>query len=107
VTFEDIVEEIVGEFTTTIPGGQQGIAWDERREVSLDATTSLRVINRRLSTKFPLDGPKTLNGFILELLQELPEANVSLKFGELVIEVTQVEDNSIRSVRLKQLAAPA
>ena len=107
VTFEDIVEEIVGEFTTTIPGGQQGIAWDEQREVSLDATTSLRVINRRLGTKFPLDGPKTLNGFILELLQELPEANVSLKFGELVIEVTQVEDNSIRSVRLKQLAALA
>ena len=106
VTFEDIVEEIVGEFTTTIPGGQQGIAWDEQREVSLDAATSLRVINRRLGTKFPLDGPKTLNGFILELLQELPEANVSLKFGELVIEVTQVEDNSIRSVRLKQLAAP-
>jgi Mg2+/Co2+ transporter CorB len=106
VTFEDIIEEIVGEFTTTIPGGQKGIAWDDQQEVSLDATTSLRVINRRLGTQFPLDGPKTLNGFILELLQELPEANVSLKFGELVIEVTQVEDNSIRSVRLKQLPAP-
>lgn len=106
VTFEDIIEEIVGEFTTTIPGGQKGIAWDEHQEVSLDAATSLRVINRRLGTQFPLDGPKTLNGFILELLQELPEANVSLKFAELVIEVTQVEDNSIRSVRLKRWPTP-
>jgi Mg2+/Co2+ transporter CorB len=104
VTFEDIVEEIVGEFTTTIPGGQQGIAWDDQQEVSLDAATSLRVLNRRLGVHFPLDGPKTLNGFILEMLQELPEANVSFRFGELVVEVTQVEDNSIRSARLKKLS---
>ena len=73
VTFEDIVEEIVGEFTTTIPGGQQGIAWDVTQAVTVEASTSLRILNRRLGTEFALDGPKTLNGLILEVLQELPE----------------------------------
>ena len=104
VTFEDIVEEIVGEFTTTIPGGQQGIAWDVTQAVTVEASTSLRILNRRLGTEFALDGPKTLNGLILEVLQELPEANVSLRLGNLVLEVTQVEDHAIRLVRLKRLA---
>jgi Mg2+/Co2+ transporter CorB len=105
VSFEDIVEEIVGEFTTTIPGGQQGLAWNDEQEITIEAATSLRVINRRLNTHFPLDGPKTLNGFVLELLQELPEAAVSLKFGELIIEVTQMEDHAIRTIKLKKTGA--
>lgn len=105
VSLEDIVEEIVGEFTTTVPGGQQGLAWDAQDEAALEAGVSLRILNRRLGTQFPLDGPKTLNGYVLEALQDLPEASVSLRRGDLVIEVTQVEEHAIRSIRLKRLPA--
>ena len=69
----------------------------------LDAGTSLREINRRLKLHFPLDGPKTLNGLILEELQDIPDAQVSLRFNDCVVEVVHVDEQGVRSARLFRL----
>jgi len=102
VTLEDIVEEVIGEFTTTAPGGETGQAWTDD-EVVVEGTASLRDLNRRLGTQFPVDGPRTLNGLLLDVLQELPEAPVSVRFGNLAVEIQQIEDRVIRSARLRRL----
>ena len=69
----------------------------------LDAGTALRQINRRLKLHFPLDGPKTLNGLILEELQDIPEAQVSLRFDDCVVEVVHVDEQGVRTARLFRL----
>jgi len=104
VTLEDIIEEIIGEFTTTAPGGGQDLQWSEEGEISLDGSAPLRQLNRRLGTRFPLEGPRTLTGLLLEALQELPEGCVSVRFGDVAVEVVQIQDRTIRSVRLRRLA---
>lgn len=103
LTMEDIVEEMVGEFTSAGHGGQSRTAWGEDGSVVLDASTSLREINRRLKLDLPLDGPKTLNGLILEELQDIPEAQVSLRFADCVIEVVHVDEQGVRTARLFRL----
>jgi Mg2+/Co2+ transporter CorB len=64
----------------------------------------LRDINKRLQLDFPLDGPKTLNGLMLEALQEIPEAAISVKIGGVVIEVIQVKNQAIKVVKLSRPA---
>jgi Mg2+/Co2+ transporter CorB len=103
VTLEDIIEEMIGEFTTSMPGDARADSfdWDEAEECLLDGSTTLRDINKRLHLNFPLDGPKTLNGFILEYLQEIPDAHLCMKFEGCVIEVIQVQNQSIKVVKLR------
>ncbi|MCP5266340.1 MAG: HlyC/CorC family transporter [Burkholderiaceae bacterium] len=103
VTLADIVEELVGEFTSSGPGRDAGPSWDEDGTIQLEGSVQLRELNRRLGTRFPLDGPRTLNGLVLEALQELPEADVAVRFGDIVAEVTHIEDRTIRSVKLIRL----
>ncbi len=103
LTMEDIVEEMVGEFTSAAPGMQNRTVWGKDGSVVLDAGTALRQINRRLKLHFPLDGPKTLNGLILEELQDIPEAQVSLRFDDCVVEVVHVDDQGVRTARLFRL----
>ncbi|MDR0234343.1 MAG: CNNM domain-containing protein [Zoogloeaceae bacterium] len=102
VTLEDIVEEIVGEFTTSLPGAPRPLTWGSDGTVIVDGSTTLRDLNRKLGLRFPLDGPKTLNGLIIERLEEIPEARVSLKLGEVTAEVLQAQDRSIKTVRLQK-----
>ena len=66
----------------------------------LEGATTLRDINKRLNLSFPLDGPKTLNGLLLELLQEIPDSPISVRIADCVIEVIQVQNQSIRMVKL-------
>ena len=103
VTLEDIIEEIIGEFTTSAPGGERGLRWDEDDEVMVEGAAPLRELNRRLGTDFPLDGPRTLTGLVLESIEELPEGNVSVRFGNIVVEVVQIQDRTIRSLRLHRI----
>lgn len=106
VTLEDIIEEIIGEFTTTRPGGTDSdLHWDSAGELEVDGSVSLRELNRRLGTRFPLDGPRTLNGLILEALQDLPESSVGLRFGPIVVEIQHVEDRMVRRARLRLMPA--
>jgi Mg2+/Co2+ transporter CorB len=102
VTLDDIIEEMIGEFTTSIPGAARAdtFRWDANGECLLEGTTTLRDINKQLHLNFPLDGPKTLNGFLLEFLRDIPEANVSLKIGDCVIEIVQVQNQAIKVVKL-------
>jgi len=100
VTVEDIVEEIVGEFTTTVPAAGGALRWGADGQVIVDGSVPLRMLNRRLALGFPLDGPKTLNGFLLETLEQIPDGPCSLKAGRCIVEVMQVQGQVIRSVRL-------
>ncbi|MHA4869768.1 HlyC/CorC family transporter [Duganella sp. PWIR1] len=104
VTLDDIIEEMIGEFTTSTPGASkaESFGWDTHGECILDGTTPLRDVNKRLGLNFPLDGPKTLNGMLLELLQEIPDAPISLKVDQCIIEVVQVHDQAIKVVKLRR-----
>ncbi len=105
VTLENIIEEVIGDFTTTVPGGTDaGLKWDEQGEVIVEGGVSLRELNRRLNTHFDLSGPRTLNGLVLEALQELPQAATSLRLGGVVVEIVHVEDRLVRSARLRRPA---
>jgi Mg2+/Co2+ transporter CorB len=107
VTLDDIIEEMIGEFTTSTPSATRAdsFGWDAKGECLLEGGTPLRDINKRLGLNFPLDGPKTLNGMLLELLQDIPEAPISVKFGQCIIEVVQVHDQAIKVVKLRRPAA--
>ena len=108
LTLEDIIEEIIGEFTTAAPVKASGYAWDERGAALVEGATSLRDLNRKLGLELPLDGPKTLNGLILEHLQDIPEAGVSMKISGVPMEIVQTQDRVVKTVRLfKPLPEPA
>jgi Mg2+/Co2+ transporter CorB len=102
VTLDDIIEEMVGEFTTSTPSASRAdqFGWDKQGECLLEGTTSLRDVNKRLNLTLPIDGPKTLNGLLLEELQDIPEASVSLKIADCVIEIVQVQEQAIKMVKL-------
>jgi Mg2+/Co2+ transporter CorB len=102
VTLEDIIEEMIGDFTTSMPGTARAetIAWSAKGECLLEGSTPLRDINKKLDLDLPLDGPKTVNGLLLELLQEIPESPIALKIGQCVIEVVQVQNQAIKVVKL-------
>jgi Mg2+/Co2+ transporter CorB len=106
VTLDDIIEEMIGEFTTSVPGAARSetFGWDANGEVLLEGSTPLRDINKQLGLGFPVDGPKTLNGLLLELLQEIPDSSIALKVGNCVVEVIQVHDQAIKVVKLKRPA---
>jgi Mg2+/Co2+ transporter CorB len=107
VTLEDIIEEMIGEFTTSMPGAARGdtFAWNAGGECLLEGATPLRDINKKLGLNFPLDGPKTVNGLLLEQLQEIPESPIALKIGNCVVEVVQVQNQAIKVVKLLRPAA--
>jgi Mg2+/Co2+ transporter CorB len=102
VTLEDIIEEMIGDFTTSTPSTARAdaMAWNTKGECLLEGSTPLRDINKKLGLDLPLDGPKTVNGLLLELLQEIPEFPIALKVGPCVIEVVQVQNQSIKIVKL-------
>jgi Mg2+/Co2+ transporter CorB len=101
VTLEDIIEEIVGEFTTHAPGGaSRRLRWGTEGQALVDGSSMLRDLNRRLGLSFPLDGPKTLNGLLVERLEEIPDAPCCVRFNDVVVEVVQVDEQVVRSARL-------
>jgi Mg2+/Co2+ transporter CorB len=100
VTLEDILEELVGEFTTTAPGRGDTFARGEDDSVLVEGSATLRSLNRKLGLKLPLDGPKTLNGLIVEYLRELPEPGTTVKIAGYPLEVVQTQERAIRSVRV-------
>jgi Mg2+/Co2+ transporter CorB len=100
VTLEDIIEEIIGEFTTTAPAVATGYAWDDHGSTLVEGASSLRELNRKLGLNLPLDGPKTLNGLILEHLQDIPEGGVSVKISGVPMEIVQTQDRVVKTVRL-------
>jgi len=100
LTLEDIIEEIVGDFTTSTPGLDADLNWSSENSVVVEGSRQLRDINRMLNLDFPLDGPKTLNGLILEHFQDIPEADVSLKLNDIAVEVLRTQDRSVVTARI-------
>ena len=100
VTLEDILEEIVGEFTTQSPLQTRGFFRQDDGSYLVEGSTLLRELNRKLGFQFPLDGPKTLNGLILEHLQDIPEPNTSVKIAGHPLEIVQTQDRVVKAVRV-------
>jgi Mg2+/Co2+ transporter CorB len=100
VTLEDILEEIIGEFTTHSPLQTGGFAKQADGSYLVEGATLLRELNRKLGFSFPLDGPKTLNGLILEHLQDMPEPNTSVKIAGYPLEIVQTQDRAVKAVRV-------
>jgi Mg2+/Co2+ transporter CorB len=100
VTLEDILEEIIGKFTTSLPSAGPALAWDAGGTATAEGTTPVREVNRALGLSLPTDGPKTLNGLILEHLQDIPEADVSIKIGNVPMEIVHAQGRSVKTVRI-------
>ena len=109
VTLEDMIEEFIGEFTTNAPVKAAAAEWDAEGSAVVEGTTPLRDLNRRLGLALPLDGPKTLNGLVVEYLQDIPESGVSMKIDGVRMEIVQTQDRVVKAVRLAPpgTAAPA
>nr|MBT6353995.1 CBS domain-containing protein [Pelagibacteraceae bacterium] len=100
VVLDDILEEIVGQFTSSQGETIEEIQSQSDGSYLVDPRVSIREINAELNVKLPFDSAKTLNGLILEQLQSFPQHNVSLKIGPLIIEIVQVSKQSIKLVRI-------
>jgi Mg2+/Co2+ transporter CorB len=109
VTLEDLLEEIVGEFTTDpATVGHKDVHRDASGAWLVNGSATIRALNRALGWQLPDLGPKTLNGLLLEKLENIPEPGTSLRIGALEFEVLQTVDNSIRTVRVRPIVeAPA
>jgi len=100
VTLEDILEEIVGEFTTDPADDVDDVISEGNGTFLVDGTTNIRELNRAQDWQLPTDGPKTINGLILEKLETIPEPTTCLKIEGYPIEIVATDDNRIRSVRI-------
>jgi Mg2+/Co2+ transporter CorB len=101
VTLEDILEEIIGDFTTSfLPDHSKEANVQQDGSVLIDGSANVRELNKELDWQFPTEGPKTLNGLILEYLEDIPEANISLRLAGYPIEVLEMRDNMVKTVRV-------
>lgn len=100
LTLEDIIEEFVGDFTTSLPGLGNTLTWSDEGDVIVEGSRSLREINRMLDLNLPIDGPKTLNGLIIDYLQDIPVADVGIKLAGTPMEILQTQNRSVVTVRI-------
>ena len=100
VTLEDILEEIVGEFTTD-PGYNQDIHEQKDGSYLIDASANIRDINKSLKWTLNTEGPKTINGLIIETLENIPATGTSLRIGDYTIEILQTTKQSVKTVKIR------
>jgi Mg2+/Co2+ transporter CorB len=108
VTIEDILEEIVGEFTSD-PATMmhKDVHAEADGSFVASASATIRALNRSMRWNLPTDGPKTLNGLIVEFLETIPEPGTTLKMADYMLEVLQTSDNAIKTVRIRPPPAPS
>lgn len=99
-TMEDILEEIVGEFTTNFSANSADITPQDDGSFIIDGSATIRTINKTLSWNLPTSGPKTLNGLITEALESIPDTSVCLKIHKHQMEIRQIKDNVVKTVRI-------
>jgi len=99
-TLEDILEEIVGEFTTDPAENIKDFVPQPDGSYVVDGSANVRELNRALRMELPTNGPKTLNGLILEYLETIPEPGTSLLLSGYPVEIVQIKDNAVRTVRM-------
>jgi Mg2+/Co2+ transporter CorB len=107
VTLEDILEEVVGEFTSDPATRVKNVYLDADGSVLVHGSVTVRSLNRSLGWKLPTGGPKTLNGLVLEKLQELPKPGRRLEVGNYQIEITDTRANAVKTARIRPVVAVA
>lgn len=101
VTLEDILEEVVGDFTTTMtPTPSDEVTSQNDGSFLVDGSANIRDINKEMNWDFPTDGPKTLNGLILEYLEHIPESSLSIRLSGYPVEIVEVQDNRIKTAKV-------
>ncbi|SES95207.1 HlyC/CorC family transporter [Thalassotalea agarivorans] len=101
VTLEDILEEIVGDFTTTkTPTPSEEVTPQPDGSFLIDGSANIRDVNKEMDWQLPTDGPKTISGLIIEHLEDIPQAKLSAKIGGYPVEIVDLSDNMIKTVRI-------
>ncbi|MBC7757167.1 MAG: DUF21 domain-containing protein [Bdellovibrio sp.] len=100
VTLEDILEEVIGDFTTQSPSRIGSYRQEADGSWLVDGSSSLRDMNKKLNLTLPLDGPRTLNGLIIEHFEDIPEAGTSFKVNQHTIEIVQTQDRIVKTVKI-------
>lgn len=100
VTLEDILEEIVGNFTTNLSEETENIHPQTDGTFLIDGTATIREINRTLGWNLPTDGPRTLSGLLTEILETIPDSTLGVRLPHHFAEIVQVKDNLIKTVRM-------
>jgi len=104
VTLEDLLEEIVGEFTSDTSALHKDVHREKSGTFIVNASASVRTLNRKMGWTLPTSGPRTLNGLIVEYLETIPDAGTSLRINDYSIDILQTGDNAVKTVRLKPIA---
>jgi Mg2+/Co2+ transporter CorB len=107
VALEDILEEIVGEFTSNLVDSADNIFPQRDSSFIIAGTANIREINKSLEWQLPTDGPKTISGLILEYLEGFPDANAGLSIGPYRLEILELEGNVVQAVRAQVTTADA
>jgi Mg2+/Co2+ transporter CorB len=100
ITLEDILEEVIGDFTTQSPSRVGSYRQEADGSWLVDGSSSLRDLNKKLNLSLPVDGPRTLNGLIIEHFEDIPEAGTSFRVGEHTLEIVQTQDRIVKSVKI-------
>jgi Mg2+/Co2+ transporter CorB len=100
VTLEDILEEVIGDFTTQSPSRIGSYRKEADGSWLVDGSSLLRDLNKKLDLQLPLDGPRTLNGLVIEYFEDIPEAGTSFKMGNHTLEIMQTQDRIVKSVKI-------
>ena len=101
ITLDDILEEIVGDFTTSMtPTPSEEIHPQPDGSFLVEGSVSIRELNKEMNWHLPTDGPRTLNGVILEYLEEIPQPNISIRLAGYPIEILEVEQNMVTMARI-------
>lgn len=100
VTLEDILEEVIGDFTTQSPSRTGSYHKETDGSWLVDGSSTLRNLNKKLNLNLPLNGPRTLNGLVLEHFEDIPEPNTSFKIGTHTLEIVQTQDRIVKSVKI-------
>lgn len=101
VTLEDILEEIIGDFTTSmVPDHSKEANIQQDGSVLVDGSANVRELNKEMDWFFPTEGPKTLNGLVLEYLEDIPDANLSIRLAGYPMEILEIKDNMVKTVRI-------
>ncbi|HEX6571583.1 MAG TPA: HlyC/CorC family transporter [Steroidobacteraceae bacterium] len=107
ITLEDLLEEIVGEFTSDTSILHKDVHRERTDSFVVNASASVRTLNRKMGWTLPAAGPRTLNGLIVEQMETIPSPGQRLRIGDYSLEVLQVTDNAVKTVRLKPVAVPS
>jgi Mg2+/Co2+ transporter CorB len=106
VTLEDILEEIVGEFTSEPVPAHADVRSDKNSGYVVKGTANIRALNRMMNWHLPTDGPKTLNGLIVETLEAIPEQGTDLMLSDYPVEILETSDSIVQSVRINSPQSP-